>query len=129
MSAVEPLHAVYVKLDNRPGTLERVARVLASHHINVDALSLETVGSTGFARLLTHKARESLRALHAAGLEAYESETLVVTLHNKAGELARAAAEVAAAGVNVESVFTTADGRVAFRTSDNARAAEVLRKL
>lgn len=129
MPSVETIHAVYAKLDNRPGTLEHVARALAGHKINVDALSLETVGSTGFARLLTHKAKEAVRALHNAGVEAYESDAVVVALPNRAGELARAAAEVAAAGVNVEAVLTTADGRLAFRTSDNERAAQILRKL
>lgn len=129
MPAVETVHAVYAKLDNRPGALEHVARALGSHKINVDALSLETVGSTGYARLVTHKAKEAVRALHAVGVEAYESDAVVVALPNRAGELARATAEVAAAGVNVEAVVTTADGRLAFRTSDNERAAQVLRKL
>lgn len=129
MPAVETTHAVYVKLDNRPGTLEHMARALAEKRINVDGISLETVGSTGFARIVTHKSRETLRALHDAGVEAFESDTLVVALPNKAGQLARATAEVAAAGVNVEAVTTTADGRLAIRTSDNERAAAILRKL
>jgi hypothetical protein len=129
MTTVETIHAVYVKLDNRPGSLERAARALGEKRVNIDAISLETVGSTGFARIVTHKGKETLRVLHAAGLEAYESDTLLVSLPNKPGELARATAEVAAAGVNVEAVTTTADGRLAVRTSDNERAAAILRKL
>lgn len=129
MSNVELVHAVYAKLENRPGTLEHVARALGEKRVNVDAISLETVGSTGYARIVTHKAKEAVRILHAAGIDAYESDTVLVSLPNKPGELARATSEVAAAGVNVESVLTTADGRLAFRTSDNERAAQVLRKL
>lgn len=129
MTSVETTHVIYVRLDNRPGTLEHAARTLGQKRINIDAVSLETLGSTGFARLLTAKPRDAARALQAAGIEAFESETLLVSLPNKAGELARATAEVAAAGLNVEAVATTADGRLAIRTSDNERAAAILRKL
>ena len=129
MSSVETLHAIYAKLENRPGTLERVARALGDKKINIDALSLETVGGTGFARVVTSKAKDAVKALQAVGVEAYESDILVASLPNRPGELARATAELAAANVNLEAVTTTPDGRLAFRTSDNERAAAILRKI
>lgn len=129
MMNVENVHAVYAKLENRPGTLERATRVIGEKRINVDAIGLETVGSTGFVRILSPRSREVLDALKHAGIEAYESQVIVAHVPNKPGELHRAAADIAAAGINVESIVTTADGRLAIRTSDNERASQILRKL
>lgn len=129
MVNVETVHAVYARLENRPGTLERAAKVLAEHKITIDALSLETNGNQGFARLLTHKSKEAVDVLRKANVEAFESQLCVVNLPNKNGELARACGELAAAGLNVEGIVTTPDGRLAFRTSDVERTAQILRKL
>jgi len=129
MVAVENVHAIYAKLENRPGTLERATRAISDKRINIDAIGLETVGSTGLVRIISPRAREVLDALRHAGLEAYESPLILTQLPNKPGELQRAAADIAAAGINVESIVTTSDGRLAIRTSDNERAVQILRKL
>lgn len=127
--AVEITPILYVKLENRPGTLERATRTLKERKLNIEGVSLETAGETGFLRVLAPKPREALDALRSQGIEAHESHTVLVGLPNKPGELHRASAELAAAGLNVEAVFSTADGRLAIRTNDNDRAAQVLRKL
>jgi hypothetical protein len=129
MTNVEIVHGIYAKLENRPGTLERAAKALGAKHINIDAVALETNGNQGFVRILTHKSKEAVDALRANGVEAYESQLAVALLSNKPNELARASAELAAAGVNIEGILTTTDGRLAFRTSDVERTAQVLRKL
>lgn len=129
MVNVENVHAVYAKLENRPGTLERAARAISEKRLNIDAIGLETVGSTGFARFIVQRPKEAVEALKHAGIEAYESQLLVTHLANRPGELHRATAEIAAAGINLEGIVTTAEGRLAIRTSDNERAAQILRKL
>lgn len=125
----ETIVQTYVKLENRPGTLEKVARALGERRINIDAITLETVGSTGFARLHTARPKDTIAALRAGGIESYESEAVVASLPDRPGELARATAELAAAGLNIEAVSTTPDRRLVIRTSDNERAEQILRKL
>jgi hypothetical protein len=129
MTNVEIVHGIYAKLENRPGTLERAAKALGAKHINIDAIGLETNGNQGFVRIVTHKAKEGVDALRATGIEAFESQLAVALLSNKPNELARATSELAAAGVNVEGIVTTTDGRLAFRTNDVERTAQILRKL
>ncbi|SRR5581483_6279473 len=129
MVAVENVSTIYVKLENRPGAIARAAKALADHRINVDAISLETVGSGGFARIVTPKAREGVEALRSLGIESYESPAILVSLPNRPGELSRAAHDIAAGGLNVEGMITTQDGRLVLRTSDNDRAAQILKKL
>lgn len=129
MTNVEVVHAVYARLENRPGTLERAARTLADHKISIDAMGLETSGGLGFARIMTSKSKEAVEQLRGVGIDAYESPLAVAKLPNKTGIFAKATAELAAAGLNVESVVTTPDGRFAFRTNDVEMAAQILRKL
>lgn len=129
MVKTEPVTLVYAKLENRPGTLEHAMRVLGQKGINVEALSLETVGSTGFLRAHVHKPQDALGALRSAGMEAFPSEAILASVPNKPGELGRASGELAAAGINVEAVLTTPDHRLVLRTSDNERAMQVLKKL
>lgn len=129
MVTVESTPAVYAKVENRPGTLARAARILGERRINIEAVSLETQGSTGFARFVTQKPRETVEALRSAGVEAYESPLLIAQVQNRPGELAKLLAELSAAGINVEAVVTTPDGRVAFRTHDNEQASRILAKL
>lgn len=128
MVNVENVHAVYAKLENRPGSLERATQAVAGKRINIDAVGIETVGETGFLRLVSTRSKEVLDVLRQAGFEAYESQLVLASLANKPGELHRACADIAAAGVNIECVVTTADGRLALRTSDNERTAQILRK-
>jgi hypothetical protein len=129
MVSVENIHTVYAKLENRPGTLERCAKVIGDRKINIDAISLETIGGSGYVRILTQRPREVVEGLKSAHIESYESPSLVISPVNKPGELARVLSEVAAAGINVESVLTTPEGKLCVRTSDNERAAMILRKL
>lgn len=129
MVAVETIPAVYVKIENRPGTLEQVARIASERRLNIDALALETVGTTAFARVSVRRSHEMVQALRANHIEAHESDLVVATLPNRPGELARACGELSAARVNIEAVLTTPEGRVAFRTNDNGTALHILGKL
>lgn len=126
---IETLPGVYAKIDNRPGSLQHVTRLLGERQLNIDAISAETVGSTGFTRILTKKPREAIDILRAANVDAHETEFVFAHPENRPGELARICSELAAGGVNIESVLTMPDGRLGFRTHDNALASRILGKL
>jgi hypothetical protein len=126
---IENTPAVYAKIENRPGSLERLARLLGDARINIDAIGAETLGSTGLVRLSTSKAREAVEVLRSANIEAYVSDLVQANPQNKPGELAKLCAELAAAGLNVESIVTTPEGRLAFHTNDAQLATSILRKL
>lgn len=129
MVNVDIVNAVYCKVENRPGNLSRIGRALGEQKVNIDAISADTLGGTGVVRILTHKPNEAVNALRNVGIEAYESPTVVANIPNQSGKLGQALGDVAASGINVEGVITTPDGRVALRTSDPERTAQILRKL
>ncbi|MHB8584847.1 MAG: ACT domain-containing protein [Thermoplasmatota archaeon] len=128
MVTVDTISGIYVRLENRPGTLEKATKVLSDRRVNIDSISLETNGNVGFVRLYCARPREALEGLRTIGLEAYESPAVLASLPNRPGELARVSADLAASGINVEAVTTTSDGRIILRTSNNDLAAQILRK-
>jgi len=129
MVNTEIIHAVYAKLENRPGSLEHVCKVVGERRVNIDSLTLETIGNTGYARFLVKNAPTLVEALRQNHVESYETELVLASIPNKPNELYRATSELAAARLNIESVFATPEGRLAIRTNDNEMAARILGKL
>lgn len=129
LQGIQTVNVVYVTIENRPGSLARAASALGKANINIDAVSVETNGGQGFARFLTARPSEAVKSLKAAGIQAFESETLVVPIPNRPGELARVASELGAAGINIESVASTPDGKLLVRTNDARASERILQKI
>jgi hypothetical protein len=129
MVSPELISGIYLKLENRPGSLEKAAKTLGDRRINIDSIHLETNGNQGFARIYTARPRQAIEALRGNGIESYESQAILVGPVNRPGELARICGELAASKINVEGVTTTAEGKLVLRTSNNDLAQQILRKL
>lgn len=98
-------------LENEPGTLGRLATLLAEH--NILGFAVIGQGEDAQARLVTNDASNTETLLRAAGYEPGIVESLAVEVDNKAGQLARLANQMGVGGVNIDASFvsTSADGR------------------
>ena len=123
------MQAFIVDLPNRPGSLAAVAQAIAARGVNLIGAAGATAGEEGSLAFTADDhdgARGVLEAHHWAFREV---EVVVASLEHHPGTLAAAASRIAAAGVNVESMFPIGmdGGRVliAFGVSDvdAARAA------
>lgn len=96
---------IALRLQNSPGALGKVCRLLAEERVNIHALSLDAGGTL---RLVVDN------PLHAAGtLEdqqyAVDSrEVLLIQVPNDPGALQSAAGLLTAAGVNVDYLYASA---------------------
>ncbi|MXY16736.1 MAG: amino acid-binding protein [Acidobacteria bacterium] len=96
---------ISLRLQNSPGALGKVCRVLAADRVNIHALSLDAGGTL---RLVVDN------PLHAAGTledEQYavdRREVLFIQVPNDPGALQSAAGLLAAAGVNVDYLYASA---------------------
>lgn len=120
-----------VALQNHPGSLAEVLEILARAEINVDALDADALGDFGTIHLLTNKPRLSRELLEQDGYNVVEAEAIEITLPNRYGELAKLAQKLAAAKVNVVSLFGTSppaggEGRLILRVNDVAVAKRAL---
>ena len=123
---------ITVVLENQPGRLGVISRLLAAEGVNILALSVIDSIEQGVVRLVTSDAERCRRVLAGAGLYLLEADVLAVDTADRPGRLADLCDALAAARVNVDYAYTAnaepgADGRsrVVFKVSSLTRAREV----
>ncbi len=116
---------------DRAGLLSEVAGILAEKGVNLESISLNTKARKAVIHITTSSLQRAKKALRSKGFEPLDANLLVLTLKDKAGELARAAALLQEKGVRVKRLHLVSKGNgravMAFETSDNARARRILR--
>jgi hypothetical protein len=122
---------ISIALKNEPGQLATVCRLLADKGVNIDALSILDNVEQGVIRLLTSDSSIARNVLTAHGCYVVEAEVLEVEMRNAPGALARVAARLAQAGVNIEYAYGTeavSDDcmRVCFKLSNPSSALDLL---
>jgi hypothetical protein len=97
---------ISVFMENRPGRLAHLLRVLSASQINLRALSLADTADFGIARLLVSDVDGALQALQGAGLAAATTQVLRVEIPDEPGAFARTLVEpLAGANVNIEYAY------------------------
>jgi hypothetical protein len=120
-----------VAIENEPGRLGQVGRLLASLGIHIDAICVIDNIEQGMVRLMTSDPAAAREALKAEGLPVVEAEVLAVQVTDQVGNLAAVGEALAAAGINIEYAYaSTAEvGQPALlilRTPGIQRARDVL---
>jgi hypothetical protein len=124
---------------NRPGNLARACAALADAEINIDALATEgdIFGSQGgemLVRMVVSDPGKAASVLAEEGAVAVKTDVLLIEGGNKPGMLSTIAKRLAAADVNIESIYLSAGADaqkcvVILRPSDVEKAQRVLRDL
>jgi hypothetical protein len=124
---------ISIFLENTPGRLVEVTRILEAGGINIRALSLADTSDFGILRLIVNDNEKARRLLQQSGLTVRITEVAAVEVEDKPGGLHRILAALAAAGVNVEYMyaFVRQSGQNAvmiFRFDDPPKAERLLRE-
>jgi hypothetical protein len=96
-----------VSLENQPGRLAAVAKVLADAKVNIVAVLGSTAAEKGSAQLVVDKLNKAKKALSAAQFSYTEGTLEQVRLPNKPGALAEYAAKLGKKNINIEAVYGT----------------------
>ena len=111
---------------NKVGVLSKVTTALKNAGVNLVHAWACGEGSRGYFGLVTSNNTRAKRALKGLGIRASEKEMLVVNLSNKKGALARIAARLAKAKINILGISGTsgAGNRVSvlINTNNNKKA-------
>lgn len=111
-----------VILVNRPGTLADAAEALGRAGVNIEGVCGFPAGGEGVMHVLVEDADAGRRALEAAGLEVRAEREVVILgqLPQQPGTLGTRLRRIADAGVNVDLLYNTEDGRVVLSGEDVA---------
>jgi hypothetical protein len=118
-------------LDNRPGTLARVADALAGAKINIYAISTSDTVDHSVIRLVLSDYRKAMHLIEEHGALVVEDDVLMIEGDNKPGSLARIAHKLADAKINIEYAYCATPpnakkGLLILRVGDAKKALKVL---
>lgn len=95
-------------LENKPGELARVTRVLAKERINIEGISVSAGPDVALVQLIADNAVMARKNLEKDGIPFAEQDVAVVPLRNTPGALELVVSKLSAVGVNVSYVYATA---------------------
>ena len=124
------MHAFIIQLADKPGSLADVTEAIAAKGVNIASVSGTTGGGMGRVAIATDDDAKAKAALTDFGAQFEEKEITTTPLAHQPGSLAKAARQLANAGVNIESILLLgmrgSDIEVGFVTSDPAAARDAL---
>ena len=95
-------------VQNQPGAVAAIAKVLGSAKVNILALSGTAEGAAGTVRLVAEETKRARKVLGKAKLAYQETGAEQHVLLNKPGVLAQYLEKLAAKGVNLNSIHAMA---------------------
>jgi hypothetical protein len=124
---------ISVFLENKPGALAEVTRILGESGINIRALSLADTKDFGILRLIVNDNEKARDILGRKGLTVRKTEVVAVEVPDRPGGLAEILKVLSEAEINVEYLyaFVQQSGEnaiIIFRFDETDRAIEVLSK-
>jgi hypothetical protein len=107
-----------IAVENRPGALAQIAKVLGNAKVNILALLGTAQGTSGTIQLIAEDAKRAKKALDDAKISYTEIIAEEYELPNKPGALAQCLDRLASKGINLNSICAT--------TSKGARKAVLI---
>ncbi|MDQ3621806.1 MAG: ACT domain-containing protein [Verrucomicrobiota bacterium] len=119
-------------LANKPGTLANVCEELAKEEINIFALTVSDSTDHAVVRMVVSDPKRALHLFEERGVLVVENNVLMIENSNKPGTLAKIAATLGKAKINIEYAYLatspkSAKGLLILRASDTKKALKLLK--
>jgi hypothetical protein len=119
-----------VLVEDKVGSLANLSYLLGRSKINIESISVISVGGKAVVTILVKDTKRAMEILEANGYRCLESDSLVVRLDNKPGELAKMARILADNKINIEQASVVSQDEktsiYALRVDKPAKAEKVL---
>ena len=99
-----------IAVENVPGQLGRLCRVLSQAKVNIRGISIAEAVDLSIIRLLVSDPEAAKRALRNAGIAFVAQQVIVLELEDRPGGLEFVAIRLGDAGINVQYLYGTSDG-------------------
>lgn len=118
-------------VENHPGALSAVCRVLRDNGLNIRTLSLADTQHFGILRLLVQDSEKARKVLEAAGFLVKVNDVLAILVPDRPGGLADVLEIIDRHGISVEYMYAFTFGRqnqavIVFRFDNQEQAFEAL---
>ena len=96
---------ISIFVENKPGRLAEITRIIADKHINIRALSVADTTHFGILRIIVDNPEEVEKTLRDAGLTVSITSVITACIHNKPGGLAEVVGLLAANDIAIEYMY------------------------
>ena len=96
---------VTVFVENKPGRISKIARVLANHDINIRAITIADRGDYGLINILTNDPDKTCETLTREGFSASRKHVIGVVMKDRPGALADVTEFLNENGINVSNAY------------------------
>ena len=125
------LKQLTVFVPNKQGALVRITDALASHNVNLRALSIADTEEFGILRLIVNDNKTAMAILTEEGYLLRTTDVVGVKIGDEPGKLSKALEVLDEAGINMEYLYafmarTEKHAYVVLRVADNAAAEAAL---
>ena len=94
-------------LENKPGMLAKVTRLLAGNKVNIEGISVSASTHIALVQITVDNAAVTRKTLTAAKISFAVQDVALIPLPHKPGSLARLVGHIAKTGVNINYVYAT----------------------
>lgn len=120
-----------IALENAPGQLGRLCRVLTQAAVNIRGMSISDAADVSTIRMIVTDPVAARHALREAGLCFVAQDVLIIDVPDKPGALEDIAIRLGEAGINISYMYGTGDGgrgkaTMVMRVGDVDRARQAL---
>jgi hypothetical protein len=98
-----------VFLENKPGRLQHVLKVLAGRAVNIRTLTIAEVSDFGILRMIVNKPEEACAALKAEHVTCSRTDVLAVALEDAPGALYHLIDAFSRRQINIKYMYTFTD--------------------
>ncbi|MBE6613387.1 MAG: ACT domain-containing protein [Ruminococcaceae bacterium] len=96
---------ISIFVENKPGRLAEITRIIAENHINIRALSVADTTHFGILRIIVDNPEEVEKVLKEAGLTVSITSVITACIHDKPGGLAEVLGLLAANDIAIEYMY------------------------
>ncbi|HVA65967.1 MAG TPA: hypothetical protein VNK24_03465 [Elusimicrobiota bacterium] len=125
-----------VTLRTEPGALPRLAHILGAQQLNIAGLMVDKCAEETIVRFILNPEKDPKAVRHFmadAGYTTFDKQIFVLELPNQPGRFDELARSLTNEGIEIESLYVTADGagqaRLAISVDENRKAQSVLGRL
>jgi hypothetical protein len=98
-------HQLTIFLENRPGRVQSISKVLVENNMNIWAFTIQDRGEFGLIKMIVDKPKQAQLVLADLGFACAMKEVLAVTAPDAPGNLSRLTASLLARNVNIKDAY------------------------
>jgi hypothetical protein len=130
MADAKKLKQLSFSLPNKVGLLAEVASVISEAKINIEAICTSEMGDKGYFMVVTDNNAKATKVLTKIGANVEVEDLLVVSVPNKAGQLASLSKKIADAGVDIYYAYGSPGAAkttcLVFKTANDDKALKAI---